>query len=259
MPSGGLMRRLLDWKTRNWWRVSFVRRCEWKMLRGLLRVSPGDSVLEVGSGSGWAAQYVRSLGAEVTASDLASPAFLRNHSVLKERGIRPVVADGQHLPFADACFDHILSVCVLEHIPDAEAAIGECLRVLRPGGSFVFSVSSLPASLLGEELRDRQRELHRVRHTWSSDDLVRVARELGAADVWARPALCSPMAVAALAARLTTGSRAERGRLPQLLSIPRDYFWALRVERAEARLAASGPQAGLIVVARFTKQREARP
>jgi len=44
------------------------------------------------------------------------------------------------LTFADESFDCILCLEVLEHIPNYEAAIRECARVLRPGGMLLFTV-----------------------------------------------------------------------------------------------------------------------
>ena len=46
--------------------------------------------------------------------------------------------DGQALPFADASFDAALSTFTLCTIPDAEQALREVRRVLRPGGRFHF-------------------------------------------------------------------------------------------------------------------------
>jgi SAM-dependent methyltransferase len=44
------------------------------------------------------------------------------------------VADACALPFGDASFDHALSMLVLQFIPQADRAVREMRRVLRPGG-----------------------------------------------------------------------------------------------------------------------------
>jgi SAM-dependent methyltransferase len=43
------------------------------------------------------------------------------------------------LTFADGSFDLILSLDVMEHVPDSDAALRECFRCLRPGGVLLFS------------------------------------------------------------------------------------------------------------------------
>ena len=48
-----------------------------------------------------------------------------------------VVADMRELPFADGSFDAAISVHSIEHVPDADRAMAEIARVLRPGGSAV--------------------------------------------------------------------------------------------------------------------------
>lgn len=45
-----------------------------------------------------------------------------------------MIADGEHLPFADASFDVVYSNGVLHHTPDTERAVQEAHRVLRAGG-----------------------------------------------------------------------------------------------------------------------------
>jgi len=54
-----------------------------------------------------------------------------------------VVADISSLPFADGSVDGILCDQVLEHVPDAPAAIAELQRVLRPGGRVYLTLPFL--------------------------------------------------------------------------------------------------------------------
>lgn len=44
------------------------------------------------------------------------------------------VADMRALPFGDASFDALLSIQSIEHVPDADRALAEFARVLKPGG-----------------------------------------------------------------------------------------------------------------------------
>ncbi|OZB76030.1 MAG: hypothetical protein B7X37_00380 [Halothiobacillus sp. 14-55-98] len=65
-------------------------------------------------------------------------------------GKADVFVDGQRLPFADASFDCITILDVMEHLPNPEAAFGEMLRVLKPGGilisqtPFLYPLHDLP-------------------------------------------------------------------------------------------------------------------
>jgi SAM-dependent methyltransferase len=54
-----------------------------------------------------------------------------------------VVDLGAPLPYPDGSFDTVLCTQVLEHVPDAELAMGEIARVLRPGGHALVTVPFL--------------------------------------------------------------------------------------------------------------------
>lgn len=54
-----------------------------------------------------------------------------------------VLADVRALPFRDGAFDAVKATELLEHVSDAAAALGECGRVLRPGGHLVATAPFL--------------------------------------------------------------------------------------------------------------------
>ena len=53
-----------------------------------------------------------------------------------------IVGDATALPYPDRAFGAVVSICVVEHIPDDRTVVAEVARVLRPGGRFVFSTPS---------------------------------------------------------------------------------------------------------------------
>jgi SAM-dependent methyltransferase len=52
--------------------------------------------------------------------------------------VRVVCGAGEHLPYADGCFDLVLSNEVIEHVQDDQQALAEMARVLRAGGRLVL-------------------------------------------------------------------------------------------------------------------------
>lgn len=100
----------------------------------------GQSILDVGCGSGALDRMLaRSITRDcvITASDL-NPFLLREAEALaREDGVADAIrfheANAEALPFADASFDHAFTVTVLEEC-DADKALAEMRRVVRPGG-----------------------------------------------------------------------------------------------------------------------------
>lgn len=104
----------------------------------------GARVLELGCGAGQCARWLRDQGAHSVGIDVAHRQLLHSRDLDRRAGTPVPVAqaDTQALPFADAAFDIVCSAFgAFPFVPDAAAALVETARVLRPGGTVVFSVS----------------------------------------------------------------------------------------------------------------------
>ena len=112
-------------------------------------------VLEVGCGSGYLSEFVRTLGASVVGCDIALPRT--------SPGVRFVQADGATLPFGQ-CFDVVMSFDVLEHIPDSDRHLREVRRVLRPGGHYVLQTPNKLTNAVFETIRWRSLTAWRADH-----------------------------------------------------------------------------------------------
>ncbi len=100
--------------------------------------SRGLDVLDVGSGQGIDAYEYASRGARVVGIDLTPRHVELADLHLAASGLtaRFVQGDAETMPFASDSYDIVSSNGVLHHTPDIKAALRECRRVLRPGGTF---------------------------------------------------------------------------------------------------------------------------
>jgi len=103
-------------------------------LRDLLDLPATGWVLDAGGGTGRIAVQLRALTGNLVLLDRSRP-MLRQ---AQGKSLWPIQGDVARLPFPDACFDRAVVVDALHHFPDQSAAIGELLRVLKPGGRLVI-------------------------------------------------------------------------------------------------------------------------
>lgn len=100
----------------------------------------GRDALDLGCAGGFMADALARRGARVTGIDPAARAVAAAtaHAAREGHDIRYDVGVGEALPYADASFDVVVCVDVLEHVADLAAVMAETARVLRPGGLFLF-------------------------------------------------------------------------------------------------------------------------
>ncbi len=110
-------------------------------------VRPKCRVLDISTGTGEAARMALPLvGTEgvVVGADISPEMLASARAGLHGSPFLPVAADGQALPFRDACFDAVVCQLGLQFFPDPARGVGEFRRVLRTGGSVAICVISTP-------------------------------------------------------------------------------------------------------------------
>jgi ubiquinone/menaquinone biosynthesis C-methylase UbiE len=97
-----------------------------------------EHVLDLGCGTG---MFLRELSrrAKFAVGVDASPEMLRVANVRRGRAAL-VLADADTLPFPDGSFDAVVSVTLLQNMPDPAATVREVARVLKPGGVAILTV-----------------------------------------------------------------------------------------------------------------------
>ena len=91
----------------------------------------GRKVLDAGCGTGWFSQRASQRGAEVTALDIG-PRLLEQ--VKRKCRARTVCGNVLDLLFDTNSFDVVISSECIEHTLKPQVAVGELIRVCRPGG-----------------------------------------------------------------------------------------------------------------------------
>jgi ubiquinone/menaquinone biosynthesis C-methylase UbiE len=140
-----------DWEAQSYdekWSISYDERCisyardRFSTIAGTAGW-PYPKALEIGSGTGFFLLNLMQAGvaAEGYVTDI-SPGMV-DVALRNARGLGlPVtgrVADAERIPYEDNSVDLVVGHAVLHHIPDVEGALREALRVLKPGGRFVFA------------------------------------------------------------------------------------------------------------------------
>src|SRR5262245_60378796 len=124
----------------HWWFIGRRRLFAREIERSGL--PPTSRVLDVGTSTGANLRLLRDRGFQrIDGLDFSEEAI----RFCREKGLGLVLkGDICQMPFGDESFDLVLATDIIEHVDDDLAALGEIVRVLRPGGKVLITVPAFP-------------------------------------------------------------------------------------------------------------------
>jgi 2-polyprenyl-3-methyl-5-hydroxy-6-metoxy-1,4-benzoquinol methylase len=132
---------------------------EWRATTARLGLGASSIVLDVACGSGGPAlELTRRTGARVVGVDVNSQAVATANEQARRDGLDARarferVDASRPLLFAGGSFDAVICIDAINHLPDRRAVLADWHRLLRPGGSLLFTDPVVVTGLVtGEEL-----------------------------------------------------------------------------------------------------------
>lgn len=126
-----------------------VKFWEYCRILDMLPLKQNDLILDIGGGSSPISCYLSSKGCRIEIIDYeivpGKFSIVKNSNKLAQRygwKLKAIRGTATKLPYEDNCFDHIISVSVLEHVGDFNEQVQvfkEAERVLKRGGMFAIT------------------------------------------------------------------------------------------------------------------------
>lgn len=109
-----------------------------------LEPRPGQRILDIAAGTGTSSVPLRRAGADVVSADFSLGMLHQGQHQYPDLDFS--AADATRLPFADESFDTVTMSFGFRNVVDSGAALGEFLRVTKPGGRLLICEFSQPVN-----------------------------------------------------------------------------------------------------------------
>lgn len=129
-----------------------------------INFSECNLIIDIGAGAGKFSLIASQKNAEVIAIDIDIHGLKRLR--LKNNLVNVVLADARHIPIKEDVFNAAFMIEVIDYIPELETVLTECKRILKTGGSLVFSFGN------SHSLKSKLRKILRKHYTHSYPQVV---------------------------------------------------------------------------------------
>jgi SAM-dependent methyltransferase len=113
------------------------------VLTRMMELGHQHRLLDVGCGDGYLTTKFAKRAREVVGLDPDAKMLAAARTLHAKPNVRFDEGAAEQLPYADAAFERVVAVSVVEHFRDPAAGLKEMARVLKPGGVLALSVDSL--------------------------------------------------------------------------------------------------------------------
>ncbi len=105
---------------------------------------PGEKVLDVACGRAIDAKSLMDRGAAMTGIEASDVMIDKAIEYLgaKRNEMGLVRSLAEDLPFADGCFDKVVTKGAMDHFADLQTSMAELVRVTRPGGKIIIAIAN---------------------------------------------------------------------------------------------------------------------